>query len=57
MRENESETSIDLVSNKGDDRARTVESDWQMRLTRRVGVSGSIRRREGVVAKLEKRGK
>jgi len=57
LRDNDVETSIDLVSNEGDGRARTVESDWQMRLTPRGGVTAPIQRRERVAAKLEKQGK
>ncbi|HYW45568.1 MAG TPA: hypothetical protein VE959_22080 [Bryobacteraceae bacterium] len=57
LRDNDVETSIDLVSNEGDGRARTVESDWQMRLTPHGEVTTPVQRRERVVAKLEKQGK
>ena len=51
------ETAIDLVSNEGNDRARTVEADWLLRLTPLQYAAETVRRRERVVVKMEKQGK
>ncbi len=54
-RDDEVQASIDLVDNRGDDRARTVISDWLLLLKQKNGVSPAIRRRQRVTCKMEKR--
>lgn len=51
------QSSIELVSDEGDDRRRMVEVDWLLRLTGREEVSGSTRRQEQVKCGFEKQGK
>jgi hypothetical protein len=48
---------IDPVRNEGDDRARSVEMDWSLRLVDRTGLGRVTERRANVKARLEKRGR
>jgi hypothetical protein len=54
-RDAEAETSIDLVANEGDDRARTLTTDWLLLLKRKNSVSASIRRHQQLTCRFEKR--
>jgi len=51
------ENAIDQVSNEGAERARTIEADWLLRLTRLAAPATPVERRRRVILKLEKRGK
>jgi hypothetical protein len=51
------QSSIELVSNEGDDRSRMVETDWLLRIISRDAVSGSISRQEHVKCGFEKQGR
>jgi hypothetical protein len=53
------ESSIDLVSNEGDDQKRTVEVDWLLRMRNRDddSVSDATRREERVKFRFAKQGK
>jgi hypothetical protein len=51
------QSSIELVSNEGDDSARTVETDWLLRITGRDETSGATRRQEQVKCGFKKQGK
>jgi len=51
------QSSIELVSNEGDDRKRKVEVDWLLRITGHDDVSGAANREEHVKAGFEKQGK
>src|SRR5438128_3365513 len=51
------QSSIDLLSNDGDDRRRTLEVDWLLRIVSRGGAARSVERRQQVKCILEKRGK
>jgi hypothetical protein len=51
------QNSIDVLSNKGDDQARTITADWIMTIAQRTGAAAVIRRHEQVKLKCEKRGK
>ena len=54
LRDFDVQSAVDLVSNAGDGRARTVEADWILRLTVRSGASTSVRRRQKVTCRAEK---
>ncbi len=57
-RDAETQISIDPVANEGNDRARTVISDWLLLLKQRNSVSESIRRHQELTCKMQKlRGK
>jgi hypothetical protein len=51
------ESAIDPVQNTGDDRAREMVLDWQLRLVDRTGLQRVTRRSETVRCVLEKRGR
>jgi hypothetical protein len=51
------QSSIDPVSNEGDDQKRTVEVDWLMRMTGHDSVSAAVKREERVKCRFEKQGK
>jgi hypothetical protein len=53
----EVQSSIELISNEGDDLARTVEADWLLRITRRDETSGSRKRQQNVKCGFRKMGK
>jgi hypothetical protein len=53
----EVESSIDPVQNTGDNRRRTLEVDWTMRLVDRTGLEHITERRATVKCGLEKEGK
>lgn len=53
----EVQSSIELVSNDGDDRKRTLEADWLLRITGRDNVSGAVKREERVKCQFEKQNK
>ena len=57
LREAQVECSIAFVSNEGDDRNRRVEVDWILRIDERQDAGGSVRRRQSVKGRVEKRGK
>jgi hypothetical protein len=48
---------IDPVRNEGDNSARDVEVDWQMRIVDRSGLDRITERRETVRCRIEKRGR
>ena len=54
LRDFEVQSVIDLLSNAGDDRARSVEADWALRITERSGAAASIQRRQKVTCRAEK---
>jgi hypothetical protein len=51
------QSSIDLVGNEGDDRARNVEVDWLLSIVGHADVSGATKRQEHVKCRFEKQGK
>jgi hypothetical protein len=51
------QSSIEVTANEGDDAARTVELNWILRIDRRDGATGSIRRQQTVRCRFEKTGK
>jgi hypothetical protein len=51
------QSSIEVESNEGDDRRRTVEADWLLRITGQAEVSGWVNRQERVKVGFEKQGK
>ncbi len=53
----EVQSSIDLVSNEGDDRSRMVEVDWLLVIKRPAEVAAETRRQQHVKCKVEKQGK
>ncbi|MBZ5624566.1 MAG: hypothetical protein LAQ69_38575 [Acidobacteriia bacterium] len=57
LSQTEVQSSIDLVSNEGDDRSRTVEIDWLLTMTGSVEVSGAARRQGHVKCRFEKQGR
>ena len=57
LAQSEVQSSIELVDNQGDDRKRTVEADWLLRVQSRDPVPGSVSREERVKCSFEKRGK
>jgi hypothetical protein len=56
VRVGETQSYIDIVKNEGDDRTRTIEMTWELRI-RRDGDAVASRREAGVTCKLEKQGK
>jgi hypothetical protein len=57
LRQVDVQCSLDLVSNQGDESARTIETMWLLVLTERTETPRATRRRERVVCRFEKRGK
>jgi hypothetical protein len=57
LRDAEVAAAVDLVRNDGDDRARTLESDWLLRLRQRADAPATVERNQRLTCKLEKRGK
>jgi hypothetical protein len=57
LAQTEVQSSIDLVSNEGDDGSRTVEVDWLLTMADSVGASGSTKRQEHVKCRFEKQGR
>jgi hypothetical protein len=55
--QNEVQCALELVSNQGDERARTIEVMWLLVLTERSETPRTRRRRERVVCRFEKVGK
>jgi len=53
----EVQSSLELISNEGDDSARTVEADWLLRITRRDETSGARKRQQNVKCGFRKMGK
>jgi hypothetical protein len=53
----EVESTIDPVQNTGDDRRRTLEADWSMRLVDREGARHITERRAAIKCGFEKQGK
>ncbi len=51
------QSAVDISSNEGDDRARTLEADWLLHMTHRTGAGEVVRRRERVKCRIEKRGR
>lgn len=51
------QSSIELVSNEGDEKSRGVDVDWLLRITGHADVSGAISRQERVKCAFEKQGK
>jgi hypothetical protein len=56
VRAGETQSYIDIVKNEGDDRARTIEMAWELRV-QREGDTAPSRREARVTCKLEKQGK
>jgi hypothetical protein len=51
------ESTIDLISNTGDDRARTLQVDWTIQMTSPMTGIAAFQRHETVTCRVEKRGK
>lgn len=50
------QSNIDILSNAGDDRARTLKLDWHLRVDQREGPRATTARQVGVTCRLENRG-
>jgi hypothetical protein len=53
----EVQSSVELVSNDGNDRKRTLEADWLLRITGHDNVSGAANREKRVKCQFEKQNK
>jgi hypothetical protein len=56
VRVGETQSYIDIARNEGDDRARTIEMTWELRV-QREGEAVASRRETRITCKLEKQGK
>src|SRR5437879_3398982 len=56
VRQGETQSYIEIVKNEGDDKARTIEMTWELRI-QRDGDATASRREARVTCKLEKQGK
>ncbi len=57
LREAETQSSIELVSNRGDDRARALEVDWELTAVERQSSMPAMRWRAVLKIRMEKQGK
>ncbi len=57
LREAEPRSSVELLTNEGDDRSRVVKVDWTLNVVSRQDGVGSTRREKTVTFRMEKRGR
>ncbi len=57
IREAEPRSSVELLTNEGDDRSRVVKVDWTLNVVSRQDGVGSTRREKTVTFRMEKRGR
>ena len=53
----ETQSYVDIVKNEGDDKARTLEITWELRVQREGDAIASARREVRITCKMEKQGK
>lgn len=57
LREADVESSLEFLSNEGDEHSRTLEVDWTLRITGKEGSAGRVRREEHVKCVVKKTGR
>jgi len=57
MRQGQTQSYIEVVKNEGDDKTRTIEADWELRIQRDTDATASTGRESHIFVRMEKQGK